>query len=528
MVREVHDLIRLLEQDHWAVREEAARALAEEVDGEALNYEELAKMTVPRIGRRIEESNWRVRRAAAAALGHLSDSEVWGRKPGTAARGAVPELAKRLASEDLHVRRAAKEPFEMLRAEGKLGDVGAAAAAALPDLLKRLQDEDWMARESAAKALAAVGVGAAPALPELARRVADDSDKVRHAARGTIERLGADGAAPDVAGACASAVPDLVERLYSENWCVRCAAAWALGVCGNSAAVAGPALVQALTDGSRAMRESAVEALGNLGLAATPALPEMGHRLGDNEECVRVAARDAIEKVHKALSSRDYSKHESASASRCLRKLKDPDQAERIGAAQGLAKLGVEALPAVPGLAGALLDDVPLVSEAAGKALAQLREVGAIGSLGDDGDIDRPPPVSLHAKLAEILDEDEPRWEVRLAAAEALANLALKAARVVQPLARRMRSGEAAYVEAAKELVNRMSEQSALLDIFGAADEAAPHLVERYASDDPLVSGLASEALRKLHAAGLLDDLPNRLRELEEFMAGALQLGPKE
>lgn len=410
----------------------------------------------------------------------------------------------------------------MLRREGKLGDMGAAAAAAVPGLLERLKDEDWMARESAAHALAAVGVGAAPALPELARRVADDSDKVRHAAKAALESLAAGGAVVDLAPGCALAVPELVEGLYSDNWCVRCTSAWALGLYGSAAAVAAPTLLEALADSSREIRELAAEALGNLGVAAAPGLPELGQRLGDNEECVRIASNTAIEKVHKALRSRDRSSHESASVGRFLRKLQDADAAERVGGTQGLAQLGLEALPAVPALAGALLDVDPLVSEAAGKALAALRQLDVLGSLGDDGDIDRPPPVSLHEKLVEHLDlEGEPRWEVRLAAAEALACLVLKAARVVQPLARRLQSGKAVDVEAARELLGRIGNKGAMLDLFGAAEDAAPMLVERYASDKRLVSDLANEALRKLHAAGLLDDLPDRLYELERYISEA-------
>jgi len=299
---------------------------------------------------------------------------------------------------------------------------------------------------------------------------------------------------------------------------VRCTASWALGVYGGSAVVAAPALSVALTDGVREVRALAVEALGNLGLAAMPALPEMGHRLGDNEECVRTAAREAIERVHRALASRDRSEANLPVPARLLRRLEDPDEVERVAALQGLAELGVASALAVPRLAGALLDTNPLVSEAAGKALAQLREAGLLGSLGDDGDIDRPPPVPLAEELSDVMDVDGERWEVRLAAAEALANLTLKAARVVQPLARRLHRADEAYVQASRQLLTRLGEQGAILDPLEAAENAAPMLVERYASDDPLVHGLASEALRKLHAAGLLDDLGERLQELEEFL----------
>jgi HEAT repeat protein len=146
--------------------------------------------------------------------------------------------------------------------------------------------------------------------------------------------------------ACAEGaeVRDLIAKLKSNDAEVRRSAAKDLAEWGPQARAAVPALTKMLSDRDLFVRRFSAEALGAIGPDAKSAATALSMALSDNRKEVQLAAAEALGKIGpagiKALTNavKDTAK----------------DGEVRRKAAQGLAKIGLEARGAVPALAGVL------------------------------------------------------------------------------------------------------------------------------------------------------------------------------
>jgi HEAT repeat protein len=139
-------------------------------------------------------------------------------------------------------------------------------------------------------------------------------------------------------------VRDLIGKLKNPDNDVRRAAAKELSELGAEASAAVPALTKALSDKDRFVRRFAAEALGAIGPEAKSAVPTLALAINDSTKEVQLAAVEALGKMG------------PASVKALGNAVKDPakDPAVRTKAAQGLAKIGLEARGAVPALTSAL------------------------------------------------------------------------------------------------------------------------------------------------------------------------------
>lgn len=238
MSSHVAELLQQLTGKNRQVREEAARALGEVGD----------KQAVPQLVQALSDKYTKVREATAWALGCIGDER------------AAPHLVQVLGDPSVRVR------SEAVKALSQIGP------AAVPHVVQALDDERWEVRERAASALGRIGDPSA--LPQLVQTLNDRKDAVRTAAASALGQLGDK-----------RTVPHLVQALDSK---------------GNSHWWAGQALarldaltelVQALDDKRSQVREGAVRGLSEMGEAG---IPHLVRTLGDASKQVRKRAASIL------------------------------------------------------------------------------------------------------------------------------------------------------------------------------------------------------------------------------------------
>lgn len=503
------ELLHRLQEDHWRDRRQAANDLS--VLGDA------AESAVQGIARRLEDHNWRVRAAAAHALGELSSADIWGRTPGKVAISAVPELITRLADSDPGVRKTAKAPLDVLKEGGRIGDLGRAAAPAVPELGKRLSDEDWTLREATAKVLGSLGAVATPVVPELLVAVADESLQVRKAAKGALEELSKSGDVGDLRAFGAPAALRLQSRLKHEDWRVRCAAAWALGVSGGPAAFGGQQLVEAVMSSDEKLQLLALDALVSFGGAAAPALPVVIRRMHDENVDVKEAATSVFSTYLQERS--DGSAMEVSELAWLIRKLEDDDAWLRKEAANELTDLGIAATPALRALCTAITDDDFEVSVAATNAIKRLHEGGVLGSF-HDGRVEGTPRLRLRDALLDCLQDDH--WAVRLHAAEALAKYLTMLGPPAVMLVAKAQGQTSSIKDVSQRLLDALIQENAVLELGEILDQVLPTLVAFVAGDvgPSSASSMALGVLEQLRDEGLLEDPKGRLTKAAAAIRG--------
>jgi HEAT repeat protein len=136
----------------------------------------------------------------------------------------------------------------------------------------------------------------------------------------------------------------LTDKLKSKDNEVRRAAAKELGELGAEASSAAPALSKALKDNDVFVRRFAAESLGAIGPEAKDAIPALAKAMNDSRKEVQLAVVEALGKMGP----------ESTKALTDAVKDTAKDGAVRSKAAQGLAKIGMEARSSVPALAALL------------------------------------------------------------------------------------------------------------------------------------------------------------------------------
>jgi HEAT repeat protein len=232
------ELFQQLADKNRQVREEAARALGEVGDAQA----------VPHLIQALSDKYAKVREAAASALGRIGDER------------AAPHLVQALRDQSMQVR------SEAVKALSQIG------RAAVPHVTQALDDEQWKVRERAVSALGHIGDPSA--LPHLAQALNDEKDAVRSAAASALGRLGDK-----------RAVPHLVQALDNKgksHW-------WAGKALGRIGAL--PELVQALDDKRSRVREGAVSGLSTIG---EEGIPHLVRALGDSSKQVRKRAASIL------------------------------------------------------------------------------------------------------------------------------------------------------------------------------------------------------------------------------------------
>jgi len=496
---------RQLLEHHPKDRSDAAKGIAEL--GLTGGPEE--PIIIPRLGRSLDETDWRVRKAAADALGDLCTPKFWGRDPSSSAALAIPELVKRLADGDIHARRALKAPLKKLTKSGHLGDVSdinRIAAPAIYELIKRLRDEDWRVRECAAKAIGDLETSALPAITDLVECLADNAMRVRAASKEALEKLYNSRAIVHVSMVGGAAIPALVEKLDHEDWRVSSAAAWALGQVGGCHVIGGLQLQKDVSDDNWAVRLLAIEALGEVGCCALAAIPDIAMRITDDQERVRAAAKNALAKMSALLHSRclvpvpavqrlariTYAQPKEDALSQTPKSMMAQTK-RRAKALMDLADLGQIALPAVPDIMRALVDDKKEVILAAQEALRVLGQQGVFGVLGYVAptmisslniELANKPPPEVVPELLKCLDDDH--WAVRFGAAEALSSLVIRASYVIPKLKQHTQDGEMRLNVAAQRMLQRLEQAGAMIDIDSMLPDVLSELSDRMQDEDDM------------------------------------------
>ena len=442
------EIIILLENERWRVRQLAVRALGrlgedartavrelaeligdddENVRGEVIRalgkLGEHAKETVPRLIEllRGEGSEPYVQEYAAYALGML----------GVHAKEAVPGLLLLLSSQEVDVRAAAVWSLGQLWVHNKV------AAPELPmKLFELLTIDEQEVRATAIKALAQLASYADEAVPwpaeKLVQLLRDNSRRVREAAVYALKDLAAnvdevvpglvrllrDGEAGSRArassadslgrlgGLAREAVPVLVEVISGDESEVRSAAVNALRNLGEHAREAVPELVKLLHHRESYVRDSALRAIGELGEYADGAIPELVRLMSHGKWHVRESAAEALEYL---------AGHVTAGAAglvtELVRLMRDraSQQSVRVAAAKFLGGLGAYAKEAVP--------DLVLLIEGWNWRL----QAAAAESLGRLGEHAREVVPDLAKRLTKLLTHERP--SVRLRAVYALGGL---------------------------------------------------------------------------------------------------------
>jgi HEAT repeat protein len=212
----VTEQIAALQDDDWAVREDAAVLLGTLKDSRAV---------LPLIGL-LRDEDRAVRRAAIGALQAIGAP-------------AVESLGCCLGDPSLQVQEAAAEIL------AQQGD-----ARVLTPLTAALASSDWIVRMHAATALGRI---ADPDTVDLLVPLLQDKVKaVRAEAAGALAAIGT------------ASIPSLGEALRHEDWLVRLHAVEALGKLRTPDAV-GPLLFALFNDRDSAVREDIVRALGDIG-----------------------------------------------------------------------------------------------------------------------------------------------------------------------------------------------------------------------------------------------------------------------
>lgn len=281
---------------------------------------------------------------------------------------------------------AMRDPDHMVRAiaAGALAHLG---YDGLPTLILALRNDDNPAvRAAVAAALPDTRADPAQLLAPLTLALQDHSEIVRAKAVAALERLGpvalhaVKRAALDESALVRSVADASAKRLHDAS----------TGADRNNPARARQ-LLQQLQSSSAYDRAIAAQDLGKSRDLATSALAGLTAALDDPDPLVRIAATGALRAA-------------GSPALNPLRKaLRDKDASVRAVAAEGLGRLGRNALPALPDLAEALSD----------------RELGVRVSAVSA--LERLGPEAAAAIRAALKDRD---WFVRKRASEALDNLA--------------------------------------------------------------------------------------------------------
>jgi HEAT repeat protein len=216
MADSVVEQIAALRDEDWAVREEAAAALASYRDPRAV---------LPLIAA-LRDGDRAVREAAIGALTAIGEP-------------SIPALGECLTDSNLTVQESAASILAAI-----------ADARVLPPLLSALTSADWIVRMHAAKALGRIGDPQAvlPMMPLLQDKV----KAVRVEAAAGLAQIGE------------AAVPSLLEALQHKEWLVKLHAIEALGKIKSRASVE-PLLSILFNDPDTAVRTDAARSLGEIG-----------------------------------------------------------------------------------------------------------------------------------------------------------------------------------------------------------------------------------------------------------------------
>lgn len=269
---------------------------------------------------------------------------------------------------------------------------GLTASGVPVELVKRaLTAEDARQREDAVRALAELSLDDDdPLVAPLSSALKDRHPDVRIAAAEGLGGLELDDPAPVLTA--------LTAAFADPEWRVQAAAAEAIGTLDEVPGIAVPALVRLLRTASRGeVRAAAASALGEFSSEAQDAVHDLVLALGDSNETVAGAALQALHDIgpaaHDALAVvlSELDKPESrlpiddlsdaadsidpgttAPIEPLRRALASPKDVTRMLATHRLARFGDRALPAIPDLAGRLLDKSPIVRRGAAEAVAAL------------------------------------------------------------------------------------------------------------------------------------------------------------
>lgn len=216
MADAVAEQIAALQDEDWAIREEAAALLGQLRDPRAV-------MPLVMI---LGDQDRAVREAAIGALTAIGEP-------------SVPALGACLAAPELSVQEAASAVLATI-----------ADARVLAPLVKALKSHDWIVRMHAAKAL-----GRVKDLEAIASLIPLLQDKVKAVREETTTALAVIGDA---------SIPSLLTALSHTEWVARLHAVEALGKMRSPAAVE-PLLFVLFNDADSAIREDAIRALGEIG-----------------------------------------------------------------------------------------------------------------------------------------------------------------------------------------------------------------------------------------------------------------------
>jgi HEAT repeat protein len=208
-----------------------------------------------------------------------------------------------------------------------------------------------------------------------------------------------------VTSAMGADVNDLVAKLKNKDSDVRRSAAKDLAGLGEEAKPAVPALTKALSDKDLFVRRFAAEALGAIGPDAKSAVPALALAMNDGRKEMQLAAVDALGKIG------------PASIKPLTNVVKDTgkDGVVRRKAAQGLAKIGLQARGAVPTLATVLKTRV----KGKGKGKANEDDIRADVAI-TLGAIATPEDTVAIEALKSVIEGKQRNRELKKAATDAL------------------------------------------------------------------------------------------------------------
>ena len=310
--------------------------------------------------------------AAAAAIAAI----------GARAAAAAPAVIKALGRPDF------EDPAVLVDI---LGNIGAAMPEVTPTLVQIVVNRSGTEIAGhAGNALTRIGAAAVPALIEAVNGPADGSCR----AVKVVQEIGP---------AAAASAPSLTRLLADRDHGLCPAVLPAIAaILGNSAL---PVLARAATDIDAKVRKAAIGAVGGLKAGFDQLAPVLLPALGDPDASVRIeairalkrfdAARPALEKAQldpdrrvqgeakQAIPSSDEAVLRTGrSVSDWVAQLHDPDEDQRVEAAQTLLELGPVAAPAIPQFIAALDDPNETVAAFAAYALLDLgRDVGELGQV---------------------------------------------------------------------------------------------------------------------------------------------------
>ncbi|MCI0683278.1 MAG: HEAT repeat domain-containing protein [Gemmataceae bacterium] len=272
------------------------------------------------------------------------------------------------------------DPRVSLRALWALSVIGPDAEPAIPILVELLDHPKERNRAGALYALGEIGRAAGPATAQIVRSIRTKSMMVRYQAVTALGKIGT------------VAVPELRRLLNDDEAGVRADAALALSLYGKLAKPALDELRHALKDESDDVRAKAAYAIGAMEKDGNPALPNLVDLLQDPEYDVQVAAFQATvqvgvgdPKLMEALRLanqkgkwatpfilKQFGKNPGDAVQPLIKKLKEKDAMERMGAAWALGQIGAPARDAVAPLQKILKDPLPQARVVAFNALKQI------------------------------------------------------------------------------------------------------------------------------------------------------------